>query len=118
MEEQVSGRRDRDVPTSGDRPERVQAGRTGTAEQPVEGGGTDAYDAGQCAFGLPEPDGPTQPAEVRQHLAHLLFAARVNGDQQEDRRRGERGEDRLRVHAPIISRAPTVGDATPFGPAQ
>ena len=95
VEEQVAGRRRRDVPRAGEPAERVQPGRARRAEQPVPDGSADADHAGQLALGDPEPDRAPQPADVRQRVADLVLGARVHGQGEEDRRLGERGEDRL-----------------------
>ena len=79
---------------AGEPRERVQVGRLGVSEQPVPEARADADDAGQLALGDPEADRALERADVGEQLAHSLLATRLDRQDQEDRRLGERGQDR------------------------
>ena len=95
VEEQVAGCRDGGVPGAGELGERMQAGRARPAEEAVPELGADADHARQRGLGDAEADRSPQPADVRQHVADLVLGAGVHGEDEEDRRLGERRQNGL-----------------------
>ncbi len=96
VQEQVAGGGRGAVAGAGHLGERVQGGRAGAVEEPVPGVGADAGDAGEADVGGAEGDRVTEAREVGQQRADRVLTAGVDGEDQEDRGGGERGEDRLR----------------------
>ena len=97
MEQQVPGRGHGVVPSPGELAERVQLGRARAGEQAVPGLRADRGDADQVVAGDAEADRPPQARPVGQQVPAGRLAAGVDGQDQEDRARGERGQHRLRL---------------------
>ena len=104
VKEQVAGRRGRAVPGAGEPRERMQPGRARRAEQPLPHGGADAHHAGQRPLRDPEAHRSPEPADVRQHVADPVLGPRIDGQREEDRRLGDRGQDGLRARRPLRRR--------------
>ena len=77
--------------------ERVEVGRARSVEESVPGVGADAGDEREARLRHPAAHGPAQTGEVGEEVADLVLAAGVDREHEEDRRRGQRREDRLRV---------------------
>ncbi len=97
VEEQIAGRGHRAVPRTGELGKRMQRSWARVAEEPVPEIGTDADHARELAVGDAKADRPAQPGDVRQEIAGYLITLRIHRQHKEDRRLGERGEDRLRL---------------------
>lgn len=97
VEEEVAGSRGRGVNLAAQFLEGVQFGRQRRVEEALPERRPDPDDATQARIRGAEADRAAQPAEVRQQFEHRVLAALVDADREEDRRVGERGEDRLRL---------------------
>ena len=97
VEQQVAGRRGRDVRAAGEAREGMQARRPRRAEEPVPDPRAHAGHTGEPGLGDAEPDRALEAADVGEHVADLVLAARIDGQDEEDRRLGDRGQDALRL---------------------
>ena len=95
VEEEVAGGRGRGVHRAAQFLERMEFGRQRRVEEALPEGRPDADHAAEPGVRRAEADRAAQAAEVRQQVEDLFLAARVDADRQEDRRVGERREDRL-----------------------
>ena len=95
VKQEVAGRLGRRVPWAGNLHERVQVGGTRLAEQTVPQSGADTSHAAQRALGEAEADRPPQRTDVRQQAACVVLRTQVHGQDEKDRRLGERRQDGL-----------------------
>lgn len=84
------------MPRSFQRTKGMQAGWARAAEQSTPHSCADTGYAGELAFGDPEADRPPKAADIREQVADRLLGLRTEGQREEDRRLGNRGQDRLR----------------------
>ena len=96
MEQQVPWRGGSLVHGTGERAEPVQLGRARASEQAVPRVRADPGDGRHRAFRGPEAYRPSQAGPALQQVPAGRLAAGVDGQDQEDRIRGERGQHRLR----------------------
>ena len=83
----------------------MESSRPRTAEEAIPGGGSDPDYTGQFPFMDTEPDRPGQRRDIGEEIANLALRARVDGQDQEDGRFGERIQHRLgfgRGHQVIV----------------
>lgn len=77
-------------------PERVQLRRARTVHQPVPGRGADARNDTEPPVRIAETDRALQPCEVGEQLPDDGLAARIDGEDEEERGGGQRTEHGLR----------------------
>ena len=97
VEQQIAGRGRRDVPGAGKAGKGMQRGGARRAEESLPRLRAHAHHARQLALGDAKADRPPQPADVREHVPHVVLAARRHREHEEDRRLGDRAEDCLRL---------------------
>ena len=96
VEEQITRSRRGVMPRAVQLDERVQISGSRSGEQPVPGVGADRRHHRQVLGRVPEADGPHQTGKARQGVVHGRFATLVDGGHQEDGRRSQRRQYRLR----------------------